>query len=42
MTLFVVVSKFGVKDWEATYESLCDFVVRGRLGAEDSFAVLRW
>lgn len=27
MTLFVVVSKFGVKDWEATYEKLCDFVV---------------
>jgi len=26
-TLFVVVSKFGVKDWEATYEGLCDFVV---------------
>lgn len=27
MTVFVVVSKFGVKDWEATYENLCDFVV---------------
>jgi hypothetical protein len=27
-TLFVVVSKFGVKDWETTYEKLCDFVVR--------------
>lgn len=32
-TLFVVVSKFGVKDWEATYEGLCDFVVRGRAAA---------
>jgi V-type H+-transporting ATPase subunit C len=28
-TLFVVVSKYGVKEWESCYEKLCDFVVRG-------------
>lgn len=28
-TLFVVVSKYSVKEWEACYEKLCDFVVRG-------------
>jgi V-type H+-transporting ATPase subunit C len=26
-TLFVVVSKYGVKEWESCYEKLCDFVV---------------
>ncbi|KAF8058480.1 VHA-C [Scenedesmus sp. PABB004] len=26
-TLFVVVGKFGLKEWEASYESLADFVV---------------
>ncbi|KAI8468810.1 MAG: vacuolar H+ ATPase V1 sector, subunit C [Monoraphidium minutum] len=42
MTLFVVVSKFGVKDWEATYEKLCDFVVprSTRRVAEDNDYVL--
>lgn len=41
-TLFVVVSKFGVKDWEATYENLCDFVVprSTRRVTEDSDYVL--
>jgi hypothetical protein len=29
-TLFVVVSKYAVKDWETTYETLCEFVVSGR------------
>lgn len=28
-TLFVVVTKYGVKEWDACYEKLCDFVVRG-------------
>jgi V-type H+-transporting ATPase subunit C len=32
-TLFVVVSKYSVKDWEATYEKLCDFVV-SKMGRE--------
>ena len=27
VTLFVVVSKYSIKDWETTYEKLCDFVV---------------
>ena len=26
-TVFVVVSKFALKDWEASYERLCNFVV---------------
>jgi hypothetical protein len=26
-TLFVVVSKYSVKEWESCYEKLCDFVV---------------
>lgn len=26
-TLFVVVSKYSVKDWESCYEKLADFVV---------------
>lgn len=26
-TLFVVVSKYSLKDWDATYEQLCEFVV---------------
>lgn len=28
VSLFVVVSKYSVKEWESTYEKLCDFVVR--------------
>ena len=28
-TAFVVVSKFAIKDWETSYEKLCNFVVRG-------------
>lgn len=32
-TLFVVVGKYSVKDWESCYETLADFVVRSR-GAE--------
>ncbi len=37
-TLFVVVSKFSVKDWEGSYEKLCDFVVprSTRLVTEDA------
>ena len=27
-TAFVVVSKFAIKDWETSYEKLCNFVVR--------------
>jgi V-type H+-transporting ATPase subunit C len=27
-TLFVVVSKFAHKDWETSYEKMCNFVVR--------------
>jgi hypothetical protein len=27
MTLFVVVSKFGLKEWESSYEKLSNFVV---------------
>jgi hypothetical protein len=26
-TLFVIVSKFGLQEWEATYEKLSNFVV---------------
>jgi V-type H+-transporting ATPase subunit C len=29
-TLFVVVSRFSLKEWETSYESLCDFVVSGQ------------
>ena len=38
MTLFVVVNKFGVKDWEGSYETLCDFIVprSSRRVAEDN------
>lgn len=42
-TLFVVVSKFGVKDWEATYESLCDFVVprsTHRVAEDNDYALM--
>eukprot|EP00775_Hariotina_reticulata_P014548 gene14548-104_t len=36
-TLFVVVSKYSIKEWESCYEKLCDFVVprSSRLVAED-------
>ena len=27
-TLFVVVSKFNLKEWETTYEKMCNYVVR--------------
>ena len=41
-TLFAVVPRFGVKEWEAAYESLCDFVVprSTRRVAEDADYVL--
>lgn len=29
-TLFVVVSKYSIKEWESCYEKLCDFVVSRR------------
>lgn len=31
-TLYCVVSKFSAKEWEASYEMLCDFVVGGMCG----------
>lgn len=34
-TLFVVVGKYSVKDWEACYEKLADFVVSCRGGGVD-------
>lgn len=30
-TLFVIVSKFGLQDWSASYETMANFVVRSRL-----------
>lgn len=32
ITLFVVVSKFAVKEWDETYEKMCSFVVGGPAG----------
>ena len=28
-TAFVVISKFAIKEWESSYERLCNFVVSG-------------
>ena len=43
MTLFVVVAKYGVKDWEASYETLCDFVVprsSARVAEDNDYALM--
>ncbi len=38
-TLFVVVSKYGIKEWEASYERLCDYVVRKGLAVQRGTAL---
>ncbi|GFR43163.1 hypothetical protein Agub_g4212 [Astrephomene gubernaculifera] len=42
-TMFVIVSKFSVKDWEDSYETLCKFIVprSSAVIAEDNEYVLR-
>lgn len=31
-TLFVVVSKFALRDWETSYESMCNYIVGSGCG----------